>query len=129
MKPDSPDPTLASWFERQRDADCAALPSFARLSSAAPSVPRGRRRPLTVTALAVLAVPALGIAVLRLQMNRRDANAATLPQTFAVSVAWQSPTDALLNDYTAAPLASLTPVESGAWTDELLPTQAARAEQ
>jgi hypothetical protein len=119
MKPESPDPMLASLFEHQRDADRAGAPSFARLSSVAPARQRGRRRPLFVTMLAAVAVPALVVSLLRLHVSQRES--VPLPNSFAVAVAWPSATDALLPDNAAAPLVLVT-LPGGAWTDELLPT-------
>ena len=129
MNQECSDQSLAQLFERQRDLDRGATPSFARLSKAAQPAPRRLRRPTWAAMLAVVAVPALAVSVFQLHLHDLASNAPTPTRDTPISIAtWQSPTDSLLQNFGGAPLASLTAL-GGSWTDELLPSPPASANQ
>lgn len=121
MKQDSPDPTLAPFFERLRAADHRTLPSFARQCRAAQPARVRLRRPIAVLLLA--GVPLLTLAGLRLRTPGRTAETAAAPTDAAPAFAsWESPTAALLQNYTEVPVTALpVPALGATWTDELLP--------
>ena len=120
MNQDSPDRNLAQLFERQRDEDRRAAPSFTPMqSAAASSARRARGRPSAVRL--VLAASVVGAVILGVQHgipHARD-RANDSVATAEAMISWQSPTDWLLVNYADPGLASVT-VTGAAWSDALI---------
>lgn len=96
MMHDDRDESLRRAFQELREEDQGDRPSFERLLSLAPGVPRRRSRPAFRRTVG-LAVAGLGlVASIALLVLARQARAPVATTTVAALAAWTSPTDTLL---------------------------------